>query len=439
MTKFFVKKPYFVLVTVIIVLVVGFVSLGEMQTDLLPELELPYMAVITTEVGASPEKVENDVIKPMESTLGTISGVEKLTSTSANNYGMLMLEFAEDTNMEAALVRVSKALNSLSLPEGCGTPNIMEISADMMATMYASVSYEGKDIKELSNFAEKTIAHVDLSFFVFDDFARQFLAVRARDSDPRDFSGLSSLDAYAHIPAGIARAVALPVDLLDEHILFPADSRLQRLLFQLAPQRNQLAGAFLADVPRHAVRHERGLRALALGIREDVHPREPRARAGVLRLREFRLRFAGEAGHHIGGQRAILKRFAQHGAGVQKFAAGVAPVHAREHRVAAALQREVELMADLRHALDPLDEFRRDDDRLQRAQPHPRDSRHVVRRANRIEQRRAVLRVAAVAGQVDARQHNLRASAAISSTGRERIGPRTDGMMQYVHQRSQPS
>ena len=157
MTKFFVKKPYFVLVTVIIVLVIGFVSLGEMQTDLLPKMELPYMAVITTEVGASPEKVESDVVKPMESTLGTINGVEKLTSTSANNYGMLMLEFAEDTNMEAALVRVSKALNSLDLPEGCGTPNIMEISADMMATMYASVSYEGKDIKELSSFTEQTV------------------------------------------------------------------------------------------------------------------------------------------------------------------------------------------------------------------------------------------------------------------------------------------
>ena len=157
MTKFFVKKPYFVLVTVIIVLVIGFVSLGEMQTDLLPKMELPYMAVITTEVGASPEKVESDVVKPMESTIGTINGVEKLTSTSANNYGMLMLEFEEDTNMEAALVRVSKALNSLDLPEGCGTPNIMEISADMMATMYASVSYEGKDIKELSSFTEQTV------------------------------------------------------------------------------------------------------------------------------------------------------------------------------------------------------------------------------------------------------------------------------------------
>ena len=56
----------------------------------------------------------------------------------------------------------------------------------------------------------------------------------------------------------------------------------------------------------------------------------------------------------------------------KKLAAGVAPVHAREHRVAAALQREVELMADLRLPLDPLDEIRCDDDRLQRAQPHPR-------------------------------------------------------------------
>ena len=48
MTKYFVKKPYFVVVAVVIVLVIGMVSLGDMQTDLLPELELPYRAVVTT-------------------------------------------------------------------------------------------------------------------------------------------------------------------------------------------------------------------------------------------------------------------------------------------------------------------------------------------------------------------------------------------------------
>ncbi len=157
MTKFFVKKPYFMIVTIIMVLVVGFVSVTSMKTDLLPNLELPYMAVITTEIGASSEKVEKDITEPMENILGTISGVEKVTSTSNNNYSMVMLSFVDDTDMNSALVRVSKTVNSMSLPEGCSTPNIMEISMDMVATMYANVNYDGKDIKELSDFTEQTV------------------------------------------------------------------------------------------------------------------------------------------------------------------------------------------------------------------------------------------------------------------------------------------
>lgn len=72
---------------------------------------------------------------------------------------MVMLEFAEDTDMDSAMVKVSSATNQLesSLPDTCGTPDIMEISMDMMATMYASVSYDGKDIYDLSDFTEKTV------------------------------------------------------------------------------------------------------------------------------------------------------------------------------------------------------------------------------------------------------------------------------------------
>jgi multidrug efflux pump subunit AcrB len=157
MTKFCVKKPFYVLVAVIIILVIGVVSLTSMQTDLMPDLSLPYLAVITTEVGASPEQVEMDITEPMEGALGTINGVENITSSSSENYGMVMLEFSEDTDMEAALVRTSMALDELELPDGCGTPNIMEISMDMVATMYAAVDYEGKDIKEVTSFAEDTV------------------------------------------------------------------------------------------------------------------------------------------------------------------------------------------------------------------------------------------------------------------------------------------
>ncbi len=157
MTKFCVKKPFYVVVAVIVILVIGAVSLSGMQTDLMPDLSMPYIAVVTTEVGASPEQVEMDVTEPMENALGTINGVENLTSSSSENYGMVMLEFSDDTDMEAALVRVSMALDSMELPEECGTPNIMEVSVDMLATMYASVDYEGKDIKEVTTFTEDTV------------------------------------------------------------------------------------------------------------------------------------------------------------------------------------------------------------------------------------------------------------------------------------------
>lgn len=159
MIKYSVRKPFTVLVAVIIVLVIGLVSLTGMKTDLLPDMSMPYMIVITTYPGASPEKVEESVTKPMEQALGTINGVEHVTSTSAENYSMVMLEFEEDTSMDSAMVKVSSATNQIesSLPDTCGTPNIMELSMDMMATMYASVSYEGKDIYELSDFAEDVV------------------------------------------------------------------------------------------------------------------------------------------------------------------------------------------------------------------------------------------------------------------------------------------
>ena len=157
MTKLFVKKPFLTFVTVIIVITIGFVSLSNMQTNLLPDMELPYLAVIVTDPGASPEEVEIEVVKPTESALGVISGVENVISTSSNNYGLVMLDFVEDIDLDSALVRVSQAVNSIEYPEGCGTPNILEISMDMMATIYANVNYTDKDLKELTAFSENYV------------------------------------------------------------------------------------------------------------------------------------------------------------------------------------------------------------------------------------------------------------------------------------------
>ncbi len=159
MEKYSVKKPFTVFVAVIIVVVLGIVSIRDMPTDLLPEMSLPYMIVITPYPGASPEKVEAEVTEMMENALGTVSHVKNINSSSSENYSMTQLEFEDGTDMDSAMVKVSGQIQQISptLPAGCGTPSIMEISMNMVATMYLAVSRDGYDIFELSDFVENRV------------------------------------------------------------------------------------------------------------------------------------------------------------------------------------------------------------------------------------------------------------------------------------------
>ncbi len=157
MPKFSVKKPFVVFVGVVMLLVLGYVSFSKMNTDFLPHMNLPYMIVITTYPGASPEKVQAEVSSALESTVGTVNGVKNVTSTSSENSSVITLEFEDGTNMDAAMVKVSAAANQTELPETASQPIIMEISADMMATLMTSVDYEGKSGYELSKFIEDKI------------------------------------------------------------------------------------------------------------------------------------------------------------------------------------------------------------------------------------------------------------------------------------------
>ncbi len=157
MPKFSVKRPYTVFVGIVALLVFGFVTFTRLSTDLLPQMELPYVVVVTAYPGAAPERVESQVTQVLESSLGTVNGVENLTSTSSENYSMLMLEFSEGTNMDSVMVDLSTAIDQLVLPENCSMPILLEVSMDMMPTMEVTVDYEGMDIYELSEFAEDTL------------------------------------------------------------------------------------------------------------------------------------------------------------------------------------------------------------------------------------------------------------------------------------------
>ena len=158
MEKFSVKKPFTVLVAVVMVLILGFVAITKMQTNLLPDVSTPYLMVVTVYPGASPERVESEVSDVLQNAL-TVPGVSNITATSAENYSLLLMQFTDDTDMNSALVKVSNKLDQAKsdLPSSCLTPSIIEYSLNMNAFMTVAVSREGSDVYQLSDLVKDTI------------------------------------------------------------------------------------------------------------------------------------------------------------------------------------------------------------------------------------------------------------------------------------------
>ena len=153
-SKFSVKKPYTILVAVIMVIILGVVSLTKMTTDLLPNISLPYVIVMTTYPGASPETVEMAVTKPVEASMATISNVESISSTSNENYSMVIMEFAQSANMDSASLEIRESLDQIKSywDDSIGNPIIMKLNPDMLPIMVAAVGMEGMDTAEISDY-----------------------------------------------------------------------------------------------------------------------------------------------------------------------------------------------------------------------------------------------------------------------------------------------
>lgn len=154
LSKFSVKKPMTVFVCVVIVIVLGVVSFLKMTPDLLPNMDFPYAMIMTTYGGQTPETVESTVTKPLEQSISTIDGVKDITSNSAENYSVLIIEFEDGTNMDTATVDLRSSLDTISdnWPDGVGTPYLIKANPSMLPVAMTAVEYKGKDRNELSDY-----------------------------------------------------------------------------------------------------------------------------------------------------------------------------------------------------------------------------------------------------------------------------------------------
>ena len=150
LSKFSVKRPYTVVVAVVLILILGFVSFDKMTVDLLPDMNLPYAVVMTTYPGASPEEVETTVTKPVEQAMSTISNISHVSSSSRENASTVILEFEQTANMDSATIEMRESLDQISgyWPDTVGNPIIMKLNPTMMPVMIPAVSVDGAEPAE---------------------------------------------------------------------------------------------------------------------------------------------------------------------------------------------------------------------------------------------------------------------------------------------------
>lgn len=158
-SKYSVKKPFTVLVGVILVIVLGVVSLSRMTADLLPDMSFQYALIITTDMGASPQEVESDVTAPIESAMATTSNIKHVSSMSYNSYSIVTCEYEQDANMDSVVIEIQQKIEQVkaSWSDGIGTPTIMQINPDMLPIMMTAVDMDGKSESEITDYVENEL------------------------------------------------------------------------------------------------------------------------------------------------------------------------------------------------------------------------------------------------------------------------------------------
>jgi hypothetical protein len=130
-----------------------------MTTDLLPSMNFPYVIVYTTYIGATPEQVESEVTRPMESAFATLTDIKNINSQSSDNLSLVIMEFNDTADMNTAMIEINSEITTLSAgwSDSVSAPAIMKINPDMLPVSIVSVAREGMDIYELSEYVENEL------------------------------------------------------------------------------------------------------------------------------------------------------------------------------------------------------------------------------------------------------------------------------------------
>ena len=137
-----VRKPISTALIFIAVIVFGLFSVGKLGIDQYPDIEVPYISVITMYPGGNAEDIETNITRVLEDQLNSVDNLDKITSQSKDNVSIISLEFEYGCDLTEAANDVRDIVSRAQsiLPDEVEYPTVMKLSASMMPIMMLSVT-----------------------------------------------------------------------------------------------------------------------------------------------------------------------------------------------------------------------------------------------------------------------------------------------------------
>lgn len=159
-SKLCIRKPVTTIMVTLMVFIAGILSYTNLDQAMMPDMDLPIAVVATTYVGASPEEIENLISKPLEESMGSIANVDTITSYSAANMSMVLLQFVDGTDIDMAAVDMRDKLDMIesTLPDDANEPMVVKMDINAMPIMLG-VRAENLDLNALHEMLEDNVVN----------------------------------------------------------------------------------------------------------------------------------------------------------------------------------------------------------------------------------------------------------------------------------------
>jgi HAE1 family hydrophobic/amphiphilic exporter-1 len=158
--EFSLRKRVTISMIVVVIVIFGFISYTQLGLDMMPEIESPFISVITTYSGVSSEDIEESITRVLEQWVSTVTRVKQIKSISQEGMSIIMVEFESGTNLDFAAQDVREKIGLLEafLPEGADSPLVVKFNFEDMPIMIYGVTGGKRDLKKLKEHIDKEVA-----------------------------------------------------------------------------------------------------------------------------------------------------------------------------------------------------------------------------------------------------------------------------------------